>query len=246
MKDFKNILIVRTDRIGDVVLTTPSIQALKEKYPQSKISILVSSQTKDLVEGNPYLDEVMVDDRRNIHRGWGGFWKLVKDIRQRRFDAAIVFHTKKRTNGACFLARIPCRVGYKNNKFGFLLTHPLVDTRHKGEKHESQYCLEVLSFLGIESTIREVTIPLKPESEAWADEIFAQQGIAEDDCLIVIHPGASDPSKRWPEHRFFEAMARASFFSNSPNACQKTQGQDYFGGKFRDLSHFTKDFIASF
>ena len=67
MDDYKNILIVRTDRIGDVVLTTPVIKALREAYTHAKISILVSPKTRDLVDGNIYLDEVLVDDRKEKH-----------------------------------------------------------------------------------------------------------------------------------------------------------------------------------
>ena len=58
MKTYKNILIVRTDRVGDVVLTTPAIKALKQTFPQAKISILIQPLTRDLVQGNPYLDQV--------------------------------------------------------------------------------------------------------------------------------------------------------------------------------------------
>ena len=74
MKKFDNILIIRTDRIGDVVLTTPAIKALRKAYPASRISILVTPQTKDLVQGNPYLDEVLVDERAGRHQGLLGFY----------------------------------------------------------------------------------------------------------------------------------------------------------------------------
>ncbi len=67
---YKNILIVRTDRIGDVVLTTPAIQALRETFPSAKISILVTPQTKSIVEGNPYLDEVIVYDAKSKDKGF--------------------------------------------------------------------------------------------------------------------------------------------------------------------------------
>ena len=117
--NYRNILIVRTDRIGDVVLTTPAIEALRKAFPQARISILVTPVTRELVEGNPYLDEVLIDDRKGRHGGVFGFFNLVKTLRKRQFDLAIILHTKKRTNSLCFLAGIPHRVGYKNNKFGF-------------------------------------------------------------------------------------------------------------------------------
>jgi len=198
----QKILIIRTDRIGDVVLTTPVIKILRESYPQARISILVAPLTKDLVADNPYLDEIMVDDRKGEHRGLRGFLKLIFQLREKQFDCAIVLHTKKRTNALCFLAGIPQRVGYKNNKFGFLLTHPIKDTRHYGEKHEAQYCLDVLKALEIESNSLEVNVSVQKESEQWMAKFCQENNIGQKDKFIAIHPGASDPAKCWPVDRF--------------------------------------------
>ena len=207
-KNFKNILIVRTDRIGDVILTTPSIAALRKAYPEARISVLVSPGTRDLIAGNPYIDEVLVDDGKKAHRGLSGFLRLVTALKKKHFDLAVVFHTKKRTNLLCVLAGIPYRLGYKNDKLGFFLTHPVEDTRHRGEKHEAQYCLDLLNHLGIEAEEIEVHISLQKESEAWARQWLSQNHVAADDRLVAVHPGASDPSKRWPEACFADLIGR--------------------------------------
>ncbi len=210
MKNFKNILFVRTDRIGDVVLTTPTVKILREAYPQASISILVSPLTSDLVQGNPYLNEVIVDDRAKTHKGLLGFWRLVNLLRRRKFDLAIIFHTKKRTNLLCALAGIPYRTGYRNDKFGFLLTHPIVDTRHLGEKHEVEYCLDVLRSLEIpvDKFFKDydLFVPIKKESESWLKEFLLKNNISDQDILIAIHPAASDPAKQWPSKRFAELI----------------------------------------
>jgi len=164
-KTFHNILIVRTDRIGDVVLTTPAIKALRGAYPAARISVLVSQATFDLVNGNPYVDEILVDDRLGKHKGLLGSMRLAWEIRSKHFDLAILYHTKRRYNWACFTARIPCRLGYKNNKFGFLLTHPIKDVRHLGLKHEAKYCMDVLKAIGIENEDLDVFVPLQSQAE---------------------------------------------------------------------------------
>ncbi len=203
MKDCQNILIVRTDRIGDVVLTTPAIKALRQNFPYAKISILVTSATKDLVEGNPHLNEILIDDKK----GFLGFWKLVFLLRPKKFDCAIIFHTKKRTNALCFLAGIPRRVGYCNDKWGFLLTQKIDDQRHRGMKHESQYCLDVLRCMDLD-----VSKGLNPEIiiqspwDVWAKGFLKEQGLQSSDRLFAIHLGASGPPKRWPVKRFAELM----------------------------------------
>lgn len=202
---YKNILIVRTDRIGDVVLTTPAITALRRHYPNAKISILIAPETRELVDGNSCLDEVIIDDRKGEYRGYG-FFKLIGLLRQKRFDVVINYHTKKRTNLACFLAGIPIRVGYKNKKFGFLLNCPIVDTRHKGEKHEAQYCLDVLGELGIESTDLNIHLPVNEKSVQWVELFCKDHHIEKKERLIAIHSGASDPSKQWSESHFAELI----------------------------------------
>jgi len=203
--NYKNILIVRTDRMGDVALTTPTIKALREAYPKARISILVAPATRDLVDGNVCLDEVLVDDRKGEHKGLG-FFRLIGLLRRQQFDCALVFHTKKRTNLACFLAGIPVRVGYKNNKFGFLLNRPILDARHKGEKHEAQYCLDVLQELEIYSDDLSLDLLVKEEALQWVDRLRQEHGIVKTERLIAIHSGASDPAKRWPESCFAELI----------------------------------------
>lgn len=207
MKSFKNILVVRTDRIGDVVLTSPAFKVLREAFPYAKIAVLVTPATKELVEGNPNVDQVLVDDRKNAHKGILGFWRLVNVLRAKRFDCAVVFHTKRRANALCFVAGIPYRVGYRNNKWGFLLTDPVRDRRHEGIKHESQYCLDVLRHMGITVGTGEVFLPLQKAAEEWAEAWLKEQKIIlSQDKLVAIHPGASGPEKQWPKLGFAQVI----------------------------------------
>lgn len=206
-KTFHNILIVRTDRIGDVVLTTPAIKAIYQSYPGAHITVLVSPATYDLVKGNPYIHEILVDDRSGRQRGLFGFLRLVHDIRIRRFDLAIIFHTKRRTNLACYSAGIPCRLGYKNNKFGFLLTHPLKDLRPLGKKHEAEYCMDVLKAIGIDNNELDVFVPLQKEAEEWVFNWMQENNLKHNE-FITIHPGASDPAKCWSTANFAQFIDR--------------------------------------
>ena len=89
-----------------MILTTPAIAAVREANMNARVSILVAPSTREIVDGNPNLDEVIVDDRKSVNRGFWGFMKLVLALRKKRFDLAIIFHTKKRTNSLCFFAEI--------------------------------------------------------------------------------------------------------------------------------------------
>jgi len=207
---FNKILIVRTDRIGDVILTTPAIKLLKDFWPDSSISMLVAPQTKELIINNENIDEVIIDDRKGLNKGLFGYLKLVRELCKRKFDLAIVYHTKRRANLTCFLAGIPVRLGYKNKKFGFLLTDPLEDERFLGNKHESQYCVDVLKaldmdFSGIDSEKFEMQVSLSESSEKWAGSFLKSKGLLKKDIIIAIHPGASDSSKQWP-YKYFAGL----------------------------------------
>lgn len=200
---FKKILVVRTDRIGDVVLTTPVFKALRENYPQAHIAAMVSPHTKEILEGSPYIDEIIVYDKDKHHKGAAAFWKFVLRLKKKRFDLAIVLHTKKRLNLITFLANIPRRIGFaEKGKFSLLLTDRLKDTRPLGLKHEADYCLDVLKELGLKLMDRKLHISLKKEALDWAEQVLAENGIGKDDKIAVIHPGASCPSKRWFKERF--------------------------------------------
>lgn len=204
---FNKILIVRTDRIGDVILTTPAIRLIREFWPKAKIAVLVAPQTRDLLINNENIDEVLVDDRKGANKGLFGYWKLISGLRKKKFDLAIIYHTKKRTNLTCVLAGIPVRLGYKNNKFGFLLTEPLKDERPLGNKHESQYCIDVLKalnldFSGFDGKNLEMQVSIKESSEKWVGAFLEKNILFASDKIIAIHPGASDSSKQWPLENF--------------------------------------------
>jgi heptosyltransferase-2 len=204
---YKRILIVRTDRIGDVLLSTPVIKALRDNYPYAYIAIMVSAYAKDIVNGNPYLDEVIIYDKEVKHKSWFRSMRFSRNLKKKRFDLAIILHPTNRVHLVTFFAGIPRRVGY-NRKFGFLLTDRLIHTKQLGEKHELEYNLDLLRYLGIESEDRNLFMPIKPESEEWVKVLFNQQGIKSTDKLLAIHPGASCPSKIWPFVRFAQVADR--------------------------------------
>jgi heptosyltransferase-2 len=204
---YKRILVVRTDRIGDVVLSTPVIKALRDNYPNAFIAMMVAPFAKDIVNGNPYLDEVIVYDKNIRHKSWFSSIKFALNLKRKRIDLSIVLHPTNRVHLLAFLAGIPKRVGYAR-KLGFLLTDRIKHTKQLGEKHELEYNLDLLRYLGIEPTSCDLFVPINPESEKWVQEVFEKERINKDDSLLVIHPGASCISKIWPQERFAEVADR--------------------------------------
>jgi lipopolysaccharide heptosyltransferase II len=199
--DFKRILIVRTDRIGDVLLSTPAIKALRERYPHAFIAMMVSPYAKDIVEGNPNLDEVIIFDKDRAHKGWINSIKFSSALKKRHFDLTLILHPTNRAHIITFLAGISKRVGY-DKKLGFLLTDTIKHTKQLGQKHEMEYALDLVRYLGIEPADKSTFMPIKIDSQEWLKNLLLEEKINQDDKLLAIHPGASCASKLWPVENF--------------------------------------------
>ncbi len=198
---YRRILIVRADRIGDVVLSTPVIKALRDEYPNAYIAMMVSPYTREIVEGNPYLDEVIIYDKDVRHKSWFNSLRFACALRKKRFDLSLILHPQNRSHLVSFFAGIPRRIGY-NRKLGFLLTDRIRHTKHRGEKHELEYNLDLIRVLGIEPKDKNLFIPIKEDVENWVDVLYNKEGLISSDKILAIHPGASCPSKIWPQERF--------------------------------------------
>jgi heptosyltransferase-2 len=204
---YKKILVARLDRLGDVVLSTPALKALRDAYPDSRISLMVRPYVKDIVKGNPYINEVILYDKSGPLGGLKRTLDVIRKLRSDRFDLAVILHPTVRTHWVTFLAGIPKRLGF-DRKMGVLLTDRVPDKKHLGLKHEIDYTLGLLKFIDVNSRDRKMHIPLDRESQEKISGIFAASGISDTDKVITINPAASCPSKRWPCERFAQVADR--------------------------------------
>lgn len=200
-KNYKRILIVRTDKIGDLVLSTPVFKAVREAYPDSYIAVLVRPYTKDIIEGNPYIDEIITYDKTNGDEDMLRDIGFITKLRKKKFDLALVLHPKNRSHIFTFFAGIPERVGY-DKKMGWLLTKRIPHIKQYGLKHEIDYTLDLLRYIGIEPKDKELHVSVNRASEEKVAGIFSKNGISKNDIVITVHPGSSCPSKRWKPERF--------------------------------------------
>lgn len=201
------ILITRTDRIGDVLLSTPVIKAVRKNSQKSHIAAMVRPYARDIVLGNPYLDEVIIYDKYGAQCS---FWKSLTfawGLKKKKFDLALILHPTNRQHLITFLAGIKKRIGF-NKKMGFLLTDKIEHRKQEGQKHELEYTLDVIRFLGIEPEDRDLFMPIRQDSEIYIEEFLACQGVQKSDKMIALHPGASCPSKIWPAKRFAQLADR--------------------------------------
>lgn len=197
----KRILITRTDRLGDVVLSTPVIRYIRKASPDAYIAFLVRPENKDVVLNNPDLDEVIIYDKRGSEKSFINTVKFAFGLKAKNFDTAIALHPTNRVHIMLFLAGIPVRAGY-DKKMGFLLTQRIKHEKQKGEKHEADYNFDLLSALGMDAgdADRKPYIATSEDEKRLVDFVWRDHGIKRD--VIAIHAGASCPSKRWSPKEF--------------------------------------------
>ena len=201
MKAPEKILIVRTDRLGDVILSTPVIKNLRLSFPKSWIAFMCRPYTKDVLMGNPYLDEVIVYDKYGTHKRFIASMKFAFALKKKKFDWAVILHPTNRVHLITFFAGIPLRVGW-NRQLGFLLTKKLVHNKQQGLKHEMEYSLDILKALKVPISDVSLYFPVNQENERFLEVLLKEKGIESKDALIVLHPSASCVSKRWPLTHF--------------------------------------------
>ena len=200
-----NILVVRLDRMGDVLLSFPAIRALRERFPRARITALTQPYARSLMERCPDLDDAMVYDykKKGMHRSLRGYFRLLREIQRRRFDMVFILHPTFRSHLLCYLASIPYRVGLKT-RGSFLLTHSILDLRHEGYQHESDNAMDVVRALGVRSVPKELQFSLFGEELKEAEALLKEEGMTLRDDYVAFHAGASCHSKQWPVTSFIE------------------------------------------
>lgn len=199
------ILVTRTDKMGDVILSIPALRHLRKVSPDAYIAFMVASKNRELVENEKDIDEVIAYDKILGVRGFFSDLKFILELRKKKFDLAIALHPAKRTHIILYASGIPIRVGY-DNKWGKLLTSRLSHGKQSGEKHEVDYNLDVISFAGFDISGADSKPRVIPTGEALRKVglLIKEFGITKGN-MIALHTGSSCRSKMWPLERFAEA-----------------------------------------
>ena len=195
------ILIIRTDRVGDVVLSTPVVRALRAAYPEGYLAMMVRPGNRELVEGNPDLNAVFLYDKDGPEKSWAGTLRFARRLKAEKFDTALILHSTNRVIWTSWLAGIPSRLGYAR-RLPWLLTDRLPYVKPEGDRHELEYNLDLLRSIGIEPKEKALFIPTTPAQEEKVNAYLRQHQVDANRPIVVLHPGASCPSKRWPVERF--------------------------------------------
>ncbi|MBS3139314.1 glycosyltransferase family 9 protein, partial [Candidatus Woesearchaeota archaeon] len=211
----KKILIMRSGAIGDVVMTTPLIKAIRKKFPSAEIDYLVGNWSKKVLEGNPQLNRIIsFDDKIVYEKNITGVWKLIKEIRTEQFDLAIVLDKSYHWGVLAYLMGIKQRIGF--DRFGEGFAHNL-SIFYDGSKYEGDYNLKLVELLGISGekiADRQMKIPLSEAEEDFATAFFRKNKI-KGRTIGIIAGGAKNPGqtmdlKRWPLESYISLIRTLS------------------------------------
>lgn len=208
----RNILAVRLDNMGDVVMLGPALRTVKTTSPEAKITLLASPAGATIAPLLPEVDDVMVlrpvwqDVGNRIAFDPARERRLVAALARRHFDAALIFTSFSQTphtpGYVCYLAGIPLRAGESKEFGGGTLTTELrgaPDSLHQAERN-----LRLVEHLGFHTQDRRLALAVPDADRHAARELLATHGLPPDEPFVLLHPGASAQARRYPDERYGE------------------------------------------
>ena len=199
-----NILIIKLRYIGDVLLATPTLRAIKEARPDVRVTMMVNRGTEGVLSGNPDIDEILVLDKGSL----AAQWRLIVELRRRRFDTVIDLTDGDRSAFLSWISGASVRIGFNDEQRRRGACYSAVVPTQPGMRHRIERDLATLNLLGVQASETQPKLWLTEEDEAVADQLLDRLGIRRDRPFIILQPGARYWFKAWPVERFAELADR--------------------------------------
>ena len=191
---FPKILLIRLSSLGDIVLTTPAIRAVRANFPNAYVAMLVAKQSADVLRENPHLDEIITFDRLAKDKDTGEMWRTVRLLRERKFTLAIDLQRKVRTEMLMYLSGATERVGK-----GWLCT---TRVHEQGNKHATAHYLDLLQAVGISGEDPKLELFLAEPEHRDAVQRLKTAGVVDAGLKVGLFPGAGWKLREWMPERF--------------------------------------------
>lgn len=215
----RRLLLIRLDNLGDVLMCTPAFAAWRQACPPAHITLLTSPSGAALAPHLGMVDEVMVADVPWVKGPPGRppiapeAFDLVERLRAGRHDAAVIFTTATQSPlpmaMVCWQAGIALRLAHCRENPYALLSDWVSDQEvvHEGMRHEVRRQLDLLKAVGLEAPDSALVFDLRPADHAGAQAHLRRLGLPPGQAFVLMHPGATAPSRRYPAAMFGQAMA---------------------------------------
>lgn len=210
----RRVLIVQTAFIGDVVLTTPMLQAFRKHFPEDHLSVMIKPEARTILEHHPAIDNLIVIDKQGQHRNAAGMLRLGAEIHKARYDILLSPHKSHRTSMLARLSKIPDRYGYKNAGFAkFAYNHLLHRPMHLPEIDRLMQFLD--DALGCHSENYSRELFLKVDNNAYQESKTLLRDL-DAHRPILMAPSSVWPTKRWTAHGFARLARLLIDYYHSP------------------------------
>jgi heptosyltransferase-3 len=224
----KKILVIKLRYIGDVLLATPVLHALRERFPDAHLAMAVNRGTEDVLKGNPDLNEVLVVERG----GPAAQFRFFQAVRRRGFDCVIDLTDGDRAAVLALLSGAPVMIGLNEEHRWRGLLYTTVVRSGPDVLHRVERDLETVRPLGIEPKAGSLVLRVAPQDEAVAAGLLdgiAGEKLSDGARLVMLQPGARYWFKAWPAERFAELAGRLA----EQHGCRILVGGD---ARERDLA----------
>jgi lipopolysaccharide heptosyltransferase II len=205
------ILLVRLRLLGDVVLTTPLIGAVRQAFPDAHLAYLVEPAAAAVVNGNRHLDEVILAPKRKGLARWAGDFRLARRLRRARYDIVIDLHGGPRAAWLAWATGAPRRIGYTIKGRTWMYTDVVRRAPDLEPRHSVVNQWDLLAPLGIappDPAVWPIEIAEDPGAVESVSRKLRALGIGPDEQLIMVHVSAGNPFRRWPAASFVELAER--------------------------------------
>jgi len=257
----RNILAMRLDNIGDVIMTSPALRAIKENLPECRLTLMASPGGAQAASLLPWVDEVLPcrvlwQDLGKLDFDPDREWELVETLRTRHFDAAIIFTSFSQSphpaGFLCYLAGIPLRLG-ESKELGGVLTTEVVAA--PDEIHQVERNLRLIEAVGLQVSDsealpakrdRSLSIGIPAEAMAEATVQLEQHGLAADAPYFLLNPWTSCQSRNYNQERFAAAARYLAIHTGWPVVVTGVaKDRDRSGPLMETLSPYAIDLIGS-
>jgi len=193
------ILVWLPSPIGDAVISTPALRAIRQHFKSSRITFFARPVVREVLSPGSFTDRWL--EQRNENP-----FAIAKMLKGHKFTHAILFKNSYASGLSVFFARIPSRVGYARDGRGFLLTDKLYPPKLPDGKFKPismiDYYLAIASRLGADTTNKELELQVEPQNDEKLKAKLPEITESEGPVIIIVPGAAAGPSKRWASKRF--------------------------------------------
>lgn len=202
----KNILLINFKYFGDLIVSTPAIRSIKTEYPSAKLTLLTRQEYSNVLQGYEFLDEIIsfnpsVKKQKGLKRIKQEL-NFIKMLRSKKFDSAISLQAGDRYVFWTYFSGASIRVAPIQNKFAFLLTGKV--NVYEEKISYLDYYSKIAEAFGATIISKKTDFPLNADFSKWTYDFLNRNKISKDDSIIGLHPGASEPTKKWPIENYLK------------------------------------------